>query len=147
MPEESVDGTEHGELAVSNSVVFLSYTNTALNTAPFVTKEIPIHFAGNVLCGGLTPTQGGFDGDDEINGTAGNDVIVGLDGEDVIDGGEGNDVNCGGPGADVLRGQPGRDKLFGDLGSDVLRGGKGEDTCIGGLGIDRAKKCERVGSL
>ena len=112
-----------------------------------VTKQFSVTLVGNALCGGQTPTKFGTPGDDVIDGTSGNDVFAGLGGDDLIKGNGGNDIICGGSGDDVIQGGVGRDQLFGETGGDILKGGKGRDTCIGGLGIDRAKRCERVGSL
>lgn len=133
--------------AVSQVPIFVNYSDTAQFTAPFVNKQLSLSLVGNVTCGGLTPTIAGTDGDDDIVGTSGNDVIVALDGEDNVRADGGKDVVCGGGDSDTLRGGTGNDKLYGDSGADVLKGGKGTDTCIGGPSIDRAKKCEKVGSL
>jgi Ca2+-binding RTX toxin-like protein len=133
--------------AVSPVLIFANYSDTAQFTPPFVNKQLSLSLVGNVTCGGLTPTIAGTDGDDDIVGTSGNDVIVALDGEDSVRADGGKDVVCGGGDSDTLRGGTGNDKLYGDTGADVLKGGKGTDTCIGGPSIDRAKKCEKIGSL
>jgi Ca2+-binding RTX toxin-like protein len=99
------------------------------------------------MCGGLPATLQGTNAPDTIVGTAGADVIAGLGGGDVIVGLGGNDTVCGGDGSDLLKGGGDKDKLFGEAGSDVLKGGRARDVCIGGLGLDRAKKCEKSGSL
>ena len=66
------------------------------------------------------------------------DVIAGLAGRDTIKGLGGNDTLCGGNG---------KDKLLGGKEKDKLVGGKGRDKCAGGASTDRARSCERVGSL
>ena len=121
------------------------------------------------LCRGLVPTIVGTPGDDNIDGTSGDDVIVGLagndrirglGGSDVICGGDGDDRLVGGSGADILSGgdgndfiagDAGKDRLVGDDGDDALRGGGGDDEldgrdgtddCRGGLGTDDLLRCE-----
>lgn len=64
-------------------------------------------------CDGLAATIVGTDGDDVLDGTAGDDVIVALGGQDEVDAGAGDDVVCGDAGADELTGGEGDDRLFG----------------------------------
>lgn len=45
------------------------------------------------------------DGDNEITGTSGPDVIVSGGGEDFVLGGTGEDLVCGGKGDDIVDGQ------------------------------------------
>lgn len=113
----------------------------------FIQKELKSLLVGNATCGGQAPTIFGTLGDDVISGTSGNDVIATFDGDDIVKADGGNDIVCGGGGSDTLKGGAGKDKLYGEGGSDILKGGKGTDTCVGGLGVDRAKKCEKAGSL
>ena len=80
----------------------------------------------------------GSAGNDKLKGTAKRDVIAGLAGRDTIKGLGGNDTLCGGNG---------KDKLLGGKEKDKLVGGKGRDKCAGGASTDRARSCERVGSL
>jgi Ca2+-binding RTX toxin-like protein len=139
------------DAAVADLSLFMQYVQdtdpTAGQNFEVVQRQFTITLVGNVLCGGLTPTILGTQGDDVIAGTSGNDVIATLDGDDTVKADGGNDVVCGGGDSDLLKGGKGKDKLYGDGGSDILKGGKGTDTCVGGLGVDRAKKCEKVGSL
>ena len=78
----------------------------------------------------------GTNGNDEIDGTFGNDVIKGLGGSDEIDGERGNDKLYGNDGNDELDGDVGNDKLFGNDGNDDLDGGDGKDKLNGGKGND-----------
>lgn len=87
-------------------------------------------------CNGLPATIIGTPGDDVINGTNGDDVIVALGGNDTINGGNGNDVICGNAGNDTLNGGNGNDTLLGSFGDDTLNGGNGNDTLSGGDGND-----------
>lgn len=77
--------------------------------------------ADNVTsCHGLTPTIGGTLGDDEIEGTSHDDVIMALDGDDEIDGRGGDDTICGGKGDDEIDGGDDEDYIFGDAGRDTV---------------------------
>lgn len=78
----------------------------------------------------------GTDGDDEIKGTNGNDLIFGLEGKDKINGSNGNDCLVGGSGNDRIDGSNGHDILVGNEGDDRLDGSNGNDLIIGGLGND-----------
>lgn len=59
----------------------------------------------------------------ELNGEAGDDVIVGKKGNDIIKGGSDDDK---------LRGKQGDDTLHGGTGADMIIGGKGDDMLNGG---------------
>ncbi len=63
---------------------------------PAVAQDAP-------TCDGLPATIVGTEGDDDIDGTAGDDVIAGLAGDDKIDGKGGNDTVCGGAGDDEIK--------------------------------------------
>jgi Ca2+-binding RTX toxin-like protein len=78
----------------------------------------------------------GTNGNDEIDGSFGNDKIKGLGGNDEIDGERGNDKLYGNDGNDELDGDVGKDKLVGGSGNDELDGGAGDDKLIGGSGSD-----------
>jgi VCBS repeat-containing protein len=89
--------------------------------------------------------QNGGNGNDIVNGTAGedrldggngNDIVNGLGGHDLLKGGNGSDSLYGGSGNDILIGENGNDRLFGGDGRDVLAGGQGEDGLTGGAGAD-----------
>ncbi|WP_346330246.1 immunoglobulin-like domain-containing protein [Pseudomonas sp. AFG_SD02_1510_Pfu_092] len=70
------------------------------------------------------------DGNDLLNGGAGNDLLFGQGGDDTLDGGKGNDILIGGLGKDTLLGGEGNDILLGGKGDDTLTGGSGADTFV-----------------
>lgn len=75
-------------------------------------------------------------GMDILNGDDGNDRLFGQDGNDLLNGGDGNDFLYGRNDNDTLNGDGGIDRLFGDAGNDTLNGGLGNDFLYGGDGID-----------
>ncbi len=75
---------------------------------------------GNVTVAVGTNLSGG-NGDDLLNGTAGNDSLSGGNGQDILNGGAGNDILDGGNGTD---------DLTGGTGNDILTGGNASDTFI-----------------
>jgi Ca2+-binding RTX toxin-like protein len=84
-------------------------------------------------------------GNDFINGSPGDDLVLAGDGndqawlgggDDVLLGGLGNDLAHGGRGSDLIAGGAGNDRLSGSGGSDVLAGNAGDDTLNGGSGND-----------
>jgi Ca2+-binding RTX toxin-like protein len=79
----------------------------------------------------------GGDGNDRLSGGAGHDVLYGEVGNDNLAGGTGDDFAFGGSGADQLSGDVGNDVLLGEEGNDGLKGGAGRDLLIGGLGADK----------
>ncbi|TRD17812.1 calcium-binding protein [Palleronia caenipelagi] len=81
--------------------------------------------------------KGGF-GSDLLHGGAGADMLFGEAGQDTLVGGSGNDRLFGGAGKDDLQGEVGNDLLLGGQGDDVLSGGEGADRLIGGSGRDTA---------
>lgn len=80
---------------------------------------------------GYTVVGGTTAGDDEIIGSAANEVLRGGDGFDVLKGWDGNDVVCGGNGHDGLHGGDGDDDMSGGAGRDLLVGKLGVDTLYG----------------
>ena len=100
--------------------------------------------AAGPTCGGEPATIVGTEGDDELRGTPGRDVIVGLGGDDEIGGVDGRDRLCGGPGDDLLYGGRHDDRLVGGPGDDFMTGGGGEDALFGGDGGDYLTTGERV---
>jgi Ca2+-binding RTX toxin-like protein/phosphodiesterase/alkaline phosphatase D-like protein len=68
------------------------------------------------------------DGDNLIDGGAGNDNLSGGDGNDTLKGGDGNDTLKGGTGNNTLNGDAGNDWLYSSATSvDNLAGGDGDD--------------------
>lgn len=78
----------------------------------------------------------GFEGNDILNGTNGNDCVIGNQGNDRLDGSNGNDVLVGGSGNDRLDASNGNDKIFGNAGDDEIRGSNGDDQIFAGAGND-----------
>jgi len=77
---------------------------------------------------------------DNLEGTAGNDLILSISGNDTVDALAGNDYVFGGGGDDILRGGAGSDMLDGGSGNDTLTGHAGgsvaKDFLVGGSGRD-----------
>jgi Ca2+-binding RTX toxin-like protein len=118
------------------------------------TVTVTYHVVARPICAGRPATIVGTAGNDVINGTGGDDVIVSGAGRDWIRARGGNDVICAGgardvvlaadgddnvdPGAgrDVVSGGVGDDTITGRAGADILTGGLGADALAGGLGAD-----------
>ncbi|MEM8828066.1 MAG: calcium-binding protein, partial [Cyanobacteria bacterium P01_G01_bin.19] len=79
------------------------------------------------------------DGNDRLNGTDSNDLILGGDGADRINGGAGNDVISGGADLDRLNGNDGNDSIFGGDRTDRINGGAGDDLLSGDGGNDEIR--------
>jgi Ca2+-binding RTX toxin-like protein len=79
--------------------------------------------------------DGGY-GNDWLEGEAGNDTLIGGAGDDEIEGEAGNDTIDAGAGDDWIEGDAGDDVLLGGGGDDYLNGGQGADTLEGGAGRD-----------
>jgi Ca2+-binding RTX toxin-like protein len=79
----------------------------------------------------------GDDGGDQLDGGAGNDVIIGLAGDDGIRGGLGDDSIEGDDGNDTIDGGDGNDTITGNNGNDSINGAEGDDSISGGLGADK----------
>ncbi|WP_208867833.1 cadherin domain-containing protein, partial [Mesorhizobium delmotii] len=75
-------------------------------------------------------------GDDEINGDGGNDTILGHGGNDTLTGGDGIDNLIGGEGTDIINGGAGYDYLDGGVGNDTLDTGADGGQAVGGEGDD-----------
>jgi Ca2+-binding RTX toxin-like protein len=88
--------------------------------------------APSATCEGGTATIIGTDGDDDLTGTDGPDVVSLGSGDDVFVGLGGDDVVCGGDGQDRLDGGPGDDRIFGEGDSNDIAGGEGDDYIDGG---------------
>lgn len=80
-----------------------------------------------------------YGGNDKLTGGSGDDCLVGGLGDDKLIGGSGKDVLIGGEDNDRLDGDSGSDNLFGGNGNDDLRGGSGNDLIDGEAGVDDAR--------
>lgn len=80
-----------------------------------------------------------YGGNDKLTGGSGDDCLVGGLGDDKLIGGSGKDVLIGGEDNDRLDGDSGNDNLFGGTGNDDLRGGSGNDLIDGEAGVDNAR--------
>ena len=106
----------------------------------------PILYAGHTVYGTdgddeLEGSRGddimyGGSGDDFMHGSRGDDTLYGGAGNDIMDGGSGNDTLYGGAGDDIMDGGPGSDTLYGGAGDDIMEGNRGDDTLYGGAGDD-----------
>ncbi|MEO3756032.1 hypothetical protein [Streptomyces sp. B6B3] len=76
------------------------------------------------------------DGDDAVHGGRGHDDILAGLGDDLVHGNSGEDHVAGGKGGDQLSGGPDPDVIYGNSGDDHIRGGGGEDDLSGGPGTD-----------
>ncbi len=76
------------------------------------------------------------DGNDLVDGLAGNDNIVTNGGFDTLRGGEGNDRLEAGKQDDSVFGDAGDDALYGHAGDDSLKAGEGNDSISGNQGAD-----------
>ena len=98
---------------------------------PTPTACLNIQFSG--------PPIIGTNGDNNLNGTPGNDLIFALGGDDKVEGNSGDDCIVGGSGKDRLNGNNGNDYIEGNSGNDDLFGNNEDDTLIGGSGFDSAE--------
>ena len=76
------------------------------------------------------------DGNDQLFGGSGNDIIFGMGGDDILRGGDGNDLLFGGSGNDYLDGGEGKDTIFGGSGNDIIVYDSNDYLVSGGSGID-----------
>ncbi|MEM8828065.1 MAG: calcium-binding protein [Cyanobacteria bacterium P01_G01_bin.19] len=79
------------------------------------------------------------DGNDRLNGTDSNDLILAGDGANRVNGGAGNDVIAGGDDLDRLNGDDGNDSIFGGERTDRINGGAGDDLLSGDGGNDEIR--------
>lgn len=98
-----------------------------------ITVDVPTDCSSIIFSG--SPIFG-TQGNDNINGTLGNDLIIGFEGNDRLSGGGGMDCIIGNEGNDILDGGLAKDFLFGNAGNDNLSGGLAEDMIIGGADED-----------
>lgn len=90
--------------------------------------------SGGPVDPGDTPSEG----DDDLEGDGGPNVIDGLGGNDEIRGEGGDDDLKGGSGSDKLYGGDGNDDLDGGTGVDDMTGGAGDDDYVVDNVADRA---------
>lgn len=93
--------------------------------------------AGGRRCDGRAVTHSGTSGNDNIEGTRGNDVIWAGDGDDKISTLLGEDVICAGRGNDFVGAGLSDDTIWGGGGRDRIKAGRGDDTVYGEDGADR----------
>ncbi len=114
-------------------VVVGSAGNDTISVA-LASGKYSVTFKGNVQKFTATHIVGvvikGHDGDDHL--TLASSVLIGG----ILDGGTGDDTLNGSAGNDILLGGEGDDKLLGNGGRDVLIGGDGHDSLSGGAGDD-----------
>jgi len=116
---------------------------------PIALPEVCSHLQGEIFIeirgtGGNDSLEGtsanelilGRNGNDTIDGGGGDDCIIGGQGDDKIDGGSGNDIITGGAGSDEIDGGEGNDYIAGNGSNDSLLGGSGDDEIHGGTGDD-----------
>lgn len=77
-----------------------------------------------------------FAGDDRVNGSDDDDILLGHAGADAVRGNDGDDTLYGGADRDALFGGRGDDLIYGGAGRDVLTGGKGADRLRGNADRD-----------
>jgi hypothetical protein len=94
-------------------------------------------FTAPNTCFGFDATVIGTEGNDNLAGTRGRDVIIGLGGDDRISAGAGEDIVCGGLGNDSISGGFNNDVLLGEVGSDSMAGTEGNDFLFGEFDGDR----------
>lgn len=78
----------------------------------------------------------GTNGNDDLDGTSNNDLIISGNGEDIIDAGGGNDLIFSGNGDDIINAGDGNDVVVAGRGDDQIDGGEGHDLIFGGKGDD-----------
>ncbi|MBJ7355993.1 calcium-binding protein [Nocardioides sp.] len=87
----------------------------------------PAVAAAAATCGGEPATMVLGDGDDEVTGTAGDDVVVLGGGNDSYDDPGGNDVVCAGDGEAFIRPGDGDDRVYGGTGRTYMIDDAGTD--------------------
>ncbi|MBD2096465.1 cadherin-like domain-containing protein [Trichocoleus sp. FACHB-591] len=127
-----VKNAQNGTVALDSNgnVVFTANANVATASFEYTLSDgqggTDIAFV-SVLVGVV---DDGGNGQDTMNGTAGDDVLNGGNGDDILRGFAGDDKLLGGNGIDNLQGGEGKDWLYGGRGNDLLNGGLGRDTFV-----------------
>ncbi|MEP0871266.1 tandem-95 repeat protein [Trichocoleus desertorum AS-A10] len=127
-----VKNAQNGTVALDSNgnVVFTANANVATASFEYTLSDgqggTDIAFV-SVLVGVV---DDGGNGQDTMNGTAGDDVLNGGNGDDILRGFSGDDKLLGGNGIDNLQGGEGKDWLYGGRSNDLLNGGLGRDTFV-----------------
>lgn len=138
--------------------------NDGNDLASYADKATPVVISINLIFG----DQAGDDGEDtngdgiadegdmiltdieNLQGGAGDDIIIGNELVNRLTGGAGNDSIFGHGGNDWIDGQLGNDSLYGENGNDTFNMGianDGDDLLVGGPGIDTADYGDRSMNL
>ncbi len=135
-----IEGFDQNDVFNSSSISSFQFADgSSLTTAELLARGFDLDgTAGNDLIVGTNTTDriNGLDGNDELQGGDGNDVLNGGLGDDLLFGQAGNDQLLGGDGIDHLQGGIGDDTLDGGSGNDALLGEEGNDQLFGGAGVD-----------
>lgn len=126
------DGTDNDNYITGFSIDATQVNNYFDDKTPALLNAM---LAGNdtiILRGNLGHILFAGGGDDNINGSLGDDSLRGNSGFDWIKGRSGDDTLIGGRGSDVLKGGRGDDIIQGGAGADILKGGAGNDEIYGG---------------
>lgn len=121
--DDSFDGLAVGATATD------SFTYT-IRDADGLTSTATVTVTVTGIADGIVIRAG--NGNDVVNGMAGEDRLFGDNGNDTLNGGAGHDLLAGGRGNDILNGEVGNDFLIGGKGDDQLTGGEGRDTFVFG---------------
>jgi len=113
---------------------YINYENAIMGSG---NDEVNGTAGANVIdAGGGNDLVFGFGGNDSLIGGLGDDTLRGNVGNDTVEGGDGNDSIFGGENDDLLGGDAGADVIEGGIGNDSMYGGGGNDVLIGGSGND-----------
>ena len=127
--------------------------NTSVTTQQIVDA---IHGSSDTLSDWLEGLDSGgaagtdkADGNDQLFGGSGNDVLLGMGGDDKLFGGAGDDILIGGAGNDYLDGGDGQDVMYAGSGDDVVVYDHSDYLIDGGSGIDAllVDKSEFTGAI
>lgn len=130
-------GSDTFSTAAVNSInATIDLAAGTFNYSPGGSGTITLISIENVITGNGNDELLGTSGANVMEGGGGNDRILGLEGNDTLRGGDGNDTLNGGIGNDTLRGDANEDRLFGREGNDDLDGGSGDDLVVGNEGND-----------
>ena len=134
----ALDGNLNETVETSTLTVAVAPTDGNFPTNGTEERDTIIVYEGNTNVDGLGGNDVllGLDSDDQLKGGEGDDVLIGGVGADILDGDAGNDLIEGGLGTDTLLGDAGNDRLFGGGGDDNISAGDGDDEIVGGLGND-----------